>query len=426
MLHTSDGTFYLYGAYHDNRKAAGQPSIRVIAMVDRLEIKVETRCLLWYDMDKDPIVVPVVEYEYIYKRTWSYYRPQYLQPYLMACKLPSASVVKALGVPPDMVPVSVSLVEKTREAASNNLRVNNNVPDKRGGFAVCVKGLDFTDELLSVRLIEWIELLAVLGVEKIILYEFELHPTVSSVLHYYEEVGQVEILPISLPGDQPNIPELRRSYLKTNLGSKKLAEMVPYNDCLYRNLNSYDYVAILDIDEVIMPINATSWRELMDVVVRKSSTDDATAPSPYSSYVFRNVYFWDDNGVSNLEDWEPDIPMYMHMLRHVYRSANYTGPSSYVKSIHDVQKVLTVHNHFPLACLGPTKDCRYYTVDVETAHMQHYRADCHAELEKTCRRDYKMLLVKDTSIWRFADELIFRMDQTLYDFDFLLFDKDDA
>ncbi len=31
----------------------------------------------------------------------------------------------------------------------------------------------------------------------------------------------------------------------------------------------------------------------------------------------------------------PDIPQYLHMLQHVYRSANYTKPGQYVKCFHD-------------------------------------------------------------------------------------------
>ena len=52
---------------------------------------------------------------------------------------------------------------------------------EKAKFAVCVKGLDFPEEDLSVRLVEWIELLTTLGANKIFFYQLEIHPNVSKV-----------------------------------------------------------------------------------------------------------------------------------------------------------------------------------------------------------------------------------------------------
>lgn len=73
------------------------------------------------------------------------------------------------------MPVSVSVVEKPCNNATNNLRVIYNLPPggKKKGFAVCVKGLDFLHEDLSVRLVEWIELLTLLGNDKVFFYKLQ-------------------------------------------------------------------------------------------------------------------------------------------------------------------------------------------------------------------------------------------------------------
>lgn len=54
-----------------------------------------------------------------------------------------------------------------------------------------MKGLDFLHEDLSVRLVEWIELLNLLGADKVFFYELQVHPNISKVLKYYEQEGKV-------------------------------------------------------------------------------------------------------------------------------------------------------------------------------------------------------------------------------------------
>ena len=55
---------------------------------------------------------------------------------------------------------------------------------------------------------------------------------------------------LNLPGSQPNSDLFRHLYLKHKVTHKRQNEVVPYNDCLYRNMYKYEYLALLDIDEV--------------------------------------------------------------------------------------------------------------------------------------------------------------------------------
>lgn len=101
---------------------------------------------------------------------------------------------------------------------------------------------------------------------------------------------------------------------------------------------------------------------------------------------------------------------YMHMLQHVYRSKNFTKPNQYIKCFHNPERVVTLHNHFPLACLGA--GCTSYPIETEDAQLQHYRADCVRSLKKTCV-EYRENSVIDTTIWRYRDKLIRRVTDTL-------------
>ena len=130
-----------------------------------------------------------------------------------------------------------------------------------------------------------------------------------------------------------------------------------------------------------------------------------------ASWNFRNVYFMDEMLEINKPDHFQDIPDYLHMMQHVYRSQNYTKPGQYVKCFHNPERALILHNHFPLACLGGV--CTSYPVDMTLGHLQHYRKDCVKGLKKSCDRDFKNASVKDTSIWKWKKQVIKGTSRTL-------------
>lgn len=397
-LYTSNGTFHFYGAYLDVRKLSKiGPSVRILAMINRIEPSIKTFCQFWFEKNKEPVLVKVMEYKYIWYKKWGNYKQGIFQPYLIACQIPRAYH--------HLVPASVSIVEKICDTATNNLRVIYNKPEKKKGFAVCVKGLDFLHNDLSVRLVEWIELLNILGADKIFFYELQTHPNISKVLNYYQKLDKVTVTPLTLPGGQPNVPGFQHMYLTKKINHKRQNELIPYNDCLYKNLYTYEYIALLDIDEVIMPLKSKSWKQLMQTVMEKSLSDKNETRA---SYNVRNVYFLDD--LLHLHGWYKNIPRYMHMLQHVYRSKNFTKPNQYVKCFHNPERTLTLHNHFPLACLS--QGCTSYAINVEDAQLQHYRADCVKTLKKSCS-EFKSNSIIDTTIWKFKDELIAKTSQTL-------------
>jgi len=400
---TTNGTFFLYGAYLDVRaKNRLGPTVRVLSMINRIEPTVKTFCQLWFNKTQEPIFSKVLEYKYIWYKKWGNYKQGIFQPYLLACQLPKSHWGE--------IPSSVSIVEKECDNATNNLRVIYNKPasGKKEKFCVCVKGLDFPDDDLSVRLVEWLELLNTLGADKIFLYNLEVHPNVTKVLDHYVQKGIVDLTPLSLPGYQPNLPGLQHLYLKSKLNNKRQNELIPYNDCLYRNMYRYEYIALLDIDEVIMPLDHTNWADMMEDVVTASLK---VKNESRASYNFRNVYFMDEMTDKHEHHTHfKDIPPYLHMLQHVYRSANYTKPGQYVKCFHNPEKALILHNHFPLGCLGGV--CTSYPVDTKLGHLQHYRSDCVTALKKSCV-EFKKTSVKDTTIWRWKDQLISKTTSAL-------------
>lgn len=404
-LRTSNGTFHLYGAYYDVRKASLLgPAVRILAVHDRIQPTLTTHCQLWFEDENEPVIVKNLEYKYIWNSKWGNYKHQIFQPYLLACVLPAKYRERR--------PAAVSLVEKPCDRATNNLRVYFDQPARKKDFAVCVKGLDFEHEDLSVRLVEWIELLGILGAEKIFFYQLQVHPNITKVLDHYERKGRVHVTPITLPGGQPNLPGLQHMYLKKKTSHKRQNELIPYNDCLYKHMYSYKYIALLDVDEVIVPLRDASWSALMERVRTKSTA--APGKPPRSSYHASNVYFLDE--LSHRHGWLAEAPRHLHMLQHVYRTRNFTKPGQYVKAFHDPERVLTLHNHFPLACLG--RACSSYALETGDAQLQHYRADCVRALSATCRQ-LREDTVMDNSVWRFKEPLVERAQDTLRQLGFI-------
>ncbi|KAI2809534.1 hypothetical protein BLOT_000683 [Blomia tropicalis] len=386
---TANSSFYLYGAYYDDRWRGGPlPMVRILAMIDRISPP-PTLCQIWFDRISVPIISQAT-YIYGWYNKWGNYHDGFLQPYIVTCKIP-----RIKGLPKDFYPTS------------------------KQEFAVCVKGLDFLHEDLSVRLVEWIELLRLQGANKIFLYELEIHPNISKVLNHYQRDGIVELTKITLPGNQPNLPGFRHLYLKNKLTNKRQNELIPYNDCLYRNLYRFDYVALLDIDEVIMPLQHANWSDLMREVQRISLRDKNYTRA---SYNVRNVYFLDDLGLGEEQishmAHESGIPRYLHMLQHVYRSQNYTKPGQYVKCFHNTERAVSLHNHFPLNCFGT---CTTYSIPVELAHLQHYRKDCVGPLKKSCK-EFRSYTTRDTTIFKYKEPLIERTTNVLRKLGF--FDSD--
>ena len=82
-----------------------------------------------------------------------------------------------------------------------------------------------------------------------------------------------------------------------------------------------------------------------------------------------------------------------------------------------ILKALILHNHFPLGCLGGA--CTSYSVNTTMGHLQHYRGDCVKALKKACDRDYKSYSVLDTTVWKFKDRLIERVNKALFELGFL-------
>ncbi|XP_030385745.1 uncharacterized protein LOC115632654 [Scaptodrosophila lebanonensis] len=405
VAHAENLTYYLFGAYYDCRETVVEtPLVRLLAMINERgntgAVYPKTHCQLWFKSQLQPVIVPVLDHKVI----WFWWKAaNHFYPTLMECAVPSGEV-----------PAMVSLVLEPCEKATNLLKVfyesaplfpeqkqlnETTVLEKDGSrplkFAVCVKTMNFLYTDMSWRLIEWLELMRLLGAEKIVFYNGPMHANMTRVLRHYvdeDRPGFVELRPMSLARGEPNSPVHFHHYaLGADNFNSILNEMIPYNDCFYRNMYRYDYIGLFDIDEVIMPLgNFTTWSDLLKF--EKQSPDPNPNCKDSASFCFRNAYF------PNYEErpkFFQQFPAYFYMLQHVERTREYCDPGDATKCFHSTSYAIGLHNHAPL--YWKDRICSARTLDVQYAQLHHYREpDTKSKLLDT---------VVDDNIWRFQPQL---------------------
>ena len=394
------GIFYLYNAYLDTRSK--ESLIRIPAIVKKVLGNAVHRCAIWYNNSAVPdISVVPIEIIPINRHTQRLFIDiplhNNLFNYLLTCKISDKR---------GRIPQAVSIVDHNHThnykkpscyETANYLKVNHNHDEKKD-FAVCVKNF-FFQKYDSTKLIEWIELLSILGAQKIFLYELDGNPDVWKVFDFYTKKGILHVKKCAIPGD----PNFRNStYLKMHLTPLRHDSVIFLNDCLYRNIHKYKFLGMMDPDEVIVPRQlGVTWSDMMTTVM--NTYKNAT------SYIFESTYFFDD-----LLQYKPllngsvyDIPKTSHMLRHIYRSKKLGKGKSFLNTEYSKK----VSSHRVLDCI--TIPCQEAKVNSSLALVHHYRSGCQRMHAEHCDEEFYGDIVLDKVLWEFKDKLVSRFKETL-------------
>ena len=156
-----------------------------------------------------------------------------------------------------------------------------------------------------------------------------------------------------------------------------------------------------------MPTKHDNWADMMTQALNQSTEKNS---QERSCWYFRHVYFLDDMLDVGGQGYFPDIPEHMHMMQHVYRSELYNKKGDFIKAFHNPERSLTLHNHFPTACLP--NGCGNYEVEPTVGHLQHYRTECTPDIRSLCPK-YRNNTVKDTNIWKWKERVVSRTQDTL-------------
>lgn len=327
----------IYSAHYDDRPSVFGPAVIVFGVQDNKK-KVTFWCHLTYsngdtkcaETPAEAKSLSMYAYEYIYL---SFY---------YVCRLPSSRTE---------IPKYVSLSPNPgcilADSVASRLPVHHEKPNKKKQFGICVQGpaYNISDPQIFVN---FIEMHRILGVEHFTIYTQDVKPGVIQFLQQYVQEGFLELL-------EWNISVESIHYR---------GQEVLLNECLFRNMYRVDYLALIDLDEVLVPMQHSKWAGMMKQV------DTSTSRSIFQ---FRHAFMHkkDDQFIegfdpSLLNCSHESIPQY---FTHRYRSQHPSKTGWRYKLIVKPAEVVRLSIHEPMEPV--TKTLRVMQND---ALLYHYRA----------------------------------------------------
>ncbi|UMM23065.1 hypothetical protein L5515_003962 [Caenorhabditis briggsae] len=381
----------VYSAYFDDRNNSLFPenaAIQILVMSNHsIESKIPIYCNTFTENSYSTVKGYIRE---IWQTGWDP-RDSFQVPSLITCP-----ITKRIDGSKEM---SVSLTRKKCKDNKSAMKVimkPKGSESKKKEVAVCVKGLDYQEDI-SNRLLEWIEMQYLFGVDTVSIYHFYLSNETQKILKYYKTNRNLKVIPLSLPPGNPNEPLERSAFLKGNRPQKRRHELLPYNDCFYSHIHTHRYVLILDIDEVIVPVEFDNYGDLLQ------DFESKTSGFRLSSISTRNVFKFPSNFTL--------FPHYHYMISNKKRSRKTSLKGEYGKSFSSTSTVATVFNHFALHKLSPAVAKSQYFLASEAVKL-HYKSECPWESKKECHQ-LQTDVIDDTSLDRFERNLRNLVDQVV-------------
>ncbi|XP_017154957.1 uncharacterized protein LOC108163935 isoform X2 [Drosophila miranda] len=266
----------------------------------------------------------------------------------------------------------------------------DNVPDR---IAVCVKPFHFNYDK-ALYLMEYLEFYALLGVSHFTFYNHTLGPHASCVLQSYQQglvPGNLTAFDLEQlqPSDVANnaTPKVLKSLhyqrptvsiLPWSLRMRSQKEIrteglfAALNDCLYRTMYRYKYLALVDLDEFIVPRYSDTLNELIGSLNQRFRNRNTGA------YSFQNAFYYlqfaDDalasSGIVGGSDQLANVRASLVTQRKTRRRYKLHPQKQRSKYICKPEAVVEAGNHFVWE-FGPGKVS--LNVPPKEAILQHYR-----------------------------------------------------
>ena len=114
-----------------------------------------------------------------------------------------------------------------------------------------------------------------MGAEHIFIYNQSVGPNVEKLLKYYDD-------------DQGLVTVLQMEKVHADL-TWYHGQQLAINDCIFRNRNVSEFVAVIDTDEYILPVLHRNWLEVIDFVTEREVHMNRSAS--IGSFSFKHSLF---------------------------------------------------------------------------------------------------------------------------------------
>ncbi|TRY80378.1 hypothetical protein TCAL_06357 [Tigriopus californicus] len=383
-LNTTNGTVMLHAAYYDDRLPE-TPIVWVLGAGRVANQLPRLFCHLWFNAMMHPVEVNVTWSKHLHgDNVFQHWHPEVFLGHLIKCQIPEEYK--------EQVPSVVSMVSQSCGRSFNALKVTNNKMAKMQDFAVCLKGLWSPFQENHVQVAEWIEMNLAVGASKVIIYVFAVAPKTRKILAFYERMKKVEVLQMEWAGSMPtsHTPLAQEWFYQNVSWIYSNFEDYAHSDCFYRNLYTYKFVALIDIDELIMPAQHSTWQEVFQELKRQG-----VDPSDYTSLFFQHYDFFGNRTTTKTSSFQ--------LLDSDLRAATEYPYGWQDKGMFNTQKANIVFNHDNLGCIEPP--CRSVLVNATLGKLNHYGSNCtHTEVLKQieCLEMKNNLVMDNLAIKRYG------------------------
>ncbi|KAG8554981.1 hypothetical protein GDO81_003957 [Engystomops pustulosus] len=265
-------------------------------------------------------------------------------------------------------------------------------PEFQYNIIICISAMFGTYNNV-LQFIQSMEMYRMLGADKVIIYHTDSSPDMEKILSYYKDLHFLELISwpitsfinVSKGWHYPDHPGDLHYFGQT----------AALNDCIYRYMYKSKYIALNDLDELIVPTIHKDWPEMLDYFLH---TDPTLNVFIFENHVFPTTPQDKTNDVTP-EEWV-SIPG-VNILHHLYREPNLPDEINPTKMILNPRSIIKVSVHVPLEFTG-----NQYQVPSDFAKLCHYREPKQKYLDKG-------LLIEDNILSKYEPNLIKRVNRVL-------------
>ncbi|KAL7641964.1 UNVERIFIED_CONTAM: hypothetical protein RMT77_007838 [Armadillidium vulgare] len=398
--------FLLYSAHFDTRLNSSL-IIHILALsAEKEELNLSKlnkySCQLWFKLRETPTVVPIYDTIFL---DYHKFKPDRLNPYVLSCLVPEPEN----GSP--SFPVAVSIIKDPCERPTNLLKVSSSPIKKKEKklsknitVGVCGKALFYYNKDFSIRLIEWIEILKVLGASKIFLYNTKCHQNVQKVLDFYEKEGIVKLITFYYPPPYDFEGTFLRLWSKKNKRAYRGIQNIYVNDCILRNKDDFDYLGVFDSDEIPILRKHSSFQEFFGSLKKTIQTQPANYFLKWRT-VFRNP-----NDKTLPQNPEDRSYCFHHTIRTKLNSKERMAVEINGKSFFSTNQVVWANPHTHISKNSKiSPPVRKKTLPKKVAYMGHFN-------DRECHKDFGCFegnMENETALLPFKEKVLLEMNKVL-------------